>query len=59
MRWRLLSRVAVHHHDQTDDLRRAVEISERVAHGLKIPPRDALPALCLTTPAPEEPDETL
>jgi hypothetical protein len=41
----------VHHHDQTDDLRRAVEISERVAHGLKLPRRDALRALCLTTPA--------
>jgi hypothetical protein len=26
----------VHHHDQTDDLWRAVEISERVAHGLKL-----------------------
>jgi hypothetical protein len=25
----------VHHHDQTDDLRRAVEILERVAHVLK------------------------
>jgi hypothetical protein len=32
----------VHHHDQTDDLRRAIEISERVAHGLKLPPRGAL-----------------
>ena len=31
----------VHHHDQTDDLRRAVEIAERVAHGLKLPRRDA------------------
>src|SRR3984957_13574055 len=40
----------VHHHDQTDDLRRAVEISERIAHGLKLPRRDALRALCLTTP---------
>src|SRR3984957_2024755 len=30
----------VHHHDQTDDLRRAVEISERVAHGLKLPRRE-------------------
>ena len=27
----------VHHHDQTDDLWRAVEISERIAHGLKLP----------------------
>src|ERR1700691_107611 len=41
----------VHHHDKTDDLRRAVEISERVAHGLKLPRRDALRALCLTTPS--------
>jgi hypothetical protein len=41
----------VHHHDQTDDLRRGVEISERIAHGLKLPRRDALRALCLTTPA--------
>jgi hypothetical protein len=40
----------LHHHDQTDDLRRAVEISERIAHGLKLPWRDALRALCLTTP---------
>jgi hypothetical protein len=31
----------VHHHDQTDDLRRAIEIAERVAHGLKLPRRDA------------------
>jgi hypothetical protein len=46
-----LQRVShVHHHDQTDDLRRAVEISERIAHGLKLPRRDALRALCLTTP---------
>ena len=30
----------VHHHDQTDDLWRAVEISERVAHGLKLPRPD-------------------
>src|SRR3984893_108733 len=41
----------VHHHDQTDDLRRAVEISERIAHGLKLPRRDALRAFCLTTPS--------
>src|SRR5271166_6287789 len=27
----------VHHHDQTDNLRRTVEISERVAHGMKLP----------------------
>jgi hypothetical protein len=27
-----------------------VEISERIAHGLKLPRRDALRALCLTTP---------
>src|ERR1700730_3664357 len=42
----------VHHHDQTDDLRRAVEISERVAHGLKLPRQDALRTLCLTLPSP-------
>ena len=30
----------VHHHNQTDDLRRAVEISERVAHDVKLPRRD-------------------
>jgi hypothetical protein len=40
----------VHHHDQTDDLRRAIEISERVAHGLKLPPLGALRAFCLTAP---------
>ena len=33
----------VHHHDQTDDLRRAIEISERVANGLKLPSRGARP----------------
>src|SRR5208337_1477861 len=27
----------VHHHDQTDDLRRTVEISERIAHGMELP----------------------
>ena len=31
----------VHRHDQTDDLRRAIEIAEWVAHGLKLPRRDA------------------
>src|SRR6202034_550859 len=31
----------VHHDDQTDDLRRAIEIAEWVAHGLKLPRRDA------------------
>ena len=31
----------VHHHDQADDLRRAIEIAEWVAHGLKLPRRDA------------------
>jgi hypothetical protein len=39
----------VHHHQQTDDLRRVVEISERVGHGLKLPRRDTLRAFCLTT----------
>jgi hypothetical protein len=27
----------MHHHDQTDDLQRTVEISERVAHGRNLP----------------------
>src|SRR5271170_6682756 len=40
----------VHHHDQTDDLRRAVEISERVAHGMKLPRREASRAFRLTPP---------
>src|SRR5271156_6834183 len=42
----------VHHHDQTDDLRRAVEISERVAHGMKLPRREAARAFRL--PPPDE-----
>jgi hypothetical protein len=27
----------VHHHDQADDIRRAIEIAERVARCLKLP----------------------
>ena len=41
----------VHHHDQTDDLRRAVEISERVAHSLMLPRREAQWVFRLTTPS--------
>ena len=41
----------VHHHDQTDDLWRAVEISERVAHGLKLARPHAGPEFALTEPA--------
>jgi hypothetical protein len=40
----------VHHHDQTDDLRRAIEIAERVAHRLKLPRRDAAGFLSDSTP---------
>src|SRR5271165_4136081 len=38
----------VHHHDQTDDLWRAVEISERVAHGPILPRPETPRALGLT-----------
>jgi hypothetical protein len=41
----------VHHHDQTDDLWRAVEISERVAHVLKLARPQAAPEFALTEPA--------
>src|SRR5437667_1800229 len=41
----------VHHHDQTDDLWRAVEISERAAHGMKLPRSEAPRALGLTKPS--------
>jgi hypothetical protein len=40
----------VRHHDQTDDLWRAVEISERVAHGLKLAQPHAAPEFALTEP---------
>src|SRR5271165_549307 len=40
----------VHHHDQTDDLWRAVEISERVAHGPILPRPETPRALGLTKP---------
>src|SRR5271157_365468 len=40
----------VHHHDQTDDLRRAVEISERVAHNLMLPYPDTARKIALTMP---------
>src|SRR5208283_1749157 len=39
------------HHDQTDDLWRAVEISERVAHRPSLPRAEASSAFCLTLPA--------
>jgi hypothetical protein len=44
----------VHHHHQTDDLWRAVEISEPVAHVLKLAQRHAAPEFALmvwTSPA--------
>jgi len=42
----------VHHHDQTDHFRRAVEISKRVAHGLKLPQPEAARKIGLTPPEP-------
>src|SRR5271167_2227326 len=41
----------VHHHDQTDDLWRAVEISERVAHVLKLARPHTAPEFALTEPS--------
>jgi hypothetical protein len=38
----------VHHHDRTDDLLRAVKISERVAHSVRLP-RPAIVRLCSDT----------
>src|SRR5208337_3868799 len=40
----------VHHHDQTNNLWRAVEISERVAHGLKLPQPKTVRKIALTMP---------
>src|SRR5271166_5390155 len=40
----------VHHHDQTDHFWRAVEISERVAHGLMLPRSKTAREFGLTTP---------
>ncbi len=40
----------VHHHDQTDHFWRAVEISERVAHGPKLPQPKTARKIALTTP---------
>src|ERR1700733_4056833 len=40
----------VHHHDQTDALWRAVEISERVVHVLKLARPHAAPEFALTEP---------
>ena len=47
----------VHHHDQTDDLWRAVEISERVAHVLKLARPHAAQEFALTEP-PRRLDDT-
>ena len=40
----------VHHHDQTDHFWRAVEISERAAHGPKLPQPEAARKIGLTMP---------
>jgi hypothetical protein len=40
----------VHHHDQTDHFWRAVEIPERVAHGLKLPQPNTARKIALTVP---------
>jgi len=40
----------VHHHDQADHFWRAVEISERVAHGLKLPQPKTTRKIGLTMP---------
>src|SRR5260370_41671634 len=40
----------VHHHDQTDHFWRAVEISERVAHGLRLPQPKTARKIALTVP---------
>ena len=40
----------VHHHDQTDHCWRAVEIPERVTHGLMLPRSKTAPEFGLTTP---------
>src|SRR5271165_5318829 len=40
----------VHHHDQTDHFWRAVEISERVVHGPKLPQPKTARKIALTTP---------
>src|SRR5271166_395710 len=40
----------VHHHDQTDHFWRAVEISERTTHGLKLPQPKTSQKIALTVP---------
>src|SRR5271166_2821221 len=40
----------VHHHDQTDHFWRAVEISERVAYGLRLPQPKTARKIALTVP---------
>jgi integrase len=42
----------VHRHDQTDHFWRAVEISERIAHGPKLPRQGTAPEIGLTPPIP-------
>src|SRR5208337_928207 len=52
----------VHHHDQTDHFWRAVEISKRIAHGLKLPQPEAARKIALTPPhlsRPRLPGEAL
>jgi hypothetical protein len=41
----------VHHHDETDDLRRTVEISERVGHGPSLAWSEGPRAFALTSPS--------
>ncbi len=43
-------RLHVHHHDQTDHFWRAVEISERVTHRLKLPQPNTSQKIALTVP---------
>ena len=40
----------IHHHDQTNDFWRAVEIPERVAHGPKLPQHGMARKIALTSP---------
>ena len=42
--------IHIHHHDQTDHFWRAVEIPERVAHGLKLPQPKTARKIALTAP---------
>jgi hypothetical protein len=47
----LMSIPRVHHHDQTNDFWRAVEIPERVAHGSKLPQPEKAQEIGLTKPS--------